>query len=346
MELELWEASDPVSWDDSVSVLETGFFSHGSAWLSLLAETFGAELLRFRLVEGDRLVGLFPAFLMKKGPFRLLASPPAGSETEFLGPAAGAAFDAAAFLEALDRWSETHAVHQVEIGNPCLEGELRGRPDWEMLEWKARVVPLSPDPRIMWTGISGKGRNRLTKARKSGLTVEDTDDPGFPDEHFRQLVEVYAGQGLKPPFPREFYRRMFRRMKAAGALYAVRVRDEGVCLASGLFPHDRRTVYSVSTASYRAGRALCPNEYLHWGVMEMAGAAGLVRYNLGDNYRTPGSGGRFKDKFGGEIVSVRRFVKSYSPAAKWARTAYRAAARGRSIVRAAMSRFLPERTGR
>jgi hypothetical protein len=81
-------------------------------------------------------------------------------------------------------------------------------------------------------------------------------------------------------------------------------------------------VYSLSTASSDRGRGLCANDLLHWSLMELAGARGLVRYRMGDNYRRPVSGSGFKEKFGGRPVPVFRYLRHYSQLARYSRRAF------------------------
>ena len=93
-------------------------------------------------------------------------------------------------------------------------------------------------------------------------------------------------------------------------------------LASGVFPHDGNRVYSLSTGSSILGRQLCANDLLHWTVLRLACERGLSQYRMGDNYRVPASGGKFKDKFSGSYEPVYRFVRHYSALARHARRVY------------------------
>jgi lipid II:glycine glycyltransferase (peptidoglycan interpeptide bridge formation enzyme) len=94
-------------------------------------------------------------------------------------------------------------------------------------------------------------------------------------------------------------------------------------IATGIFPHDDRHVYSISTASRLHARSLYPNELLYWTAMDLAGRSGMQELSIGDNYRTPASGGKFKDKFNGDYVPVYRYLRNYSSLAKYAREGYR-----------------------
>lgn len=323
MELEQIDGIAPDRWDAAIAPYPAAYFYHRSAWLHFLEETQGAAPLRFRAVHGGRTAGYFAALLLRKGPMKILGSPLSGWMTEYMGPVAPPDFDVPEFLGAVDRLCRGRGIHQIEMGSPLLPRGTMAEGGYETMEWMTFRIPLSADETRLWEGISGKARNRIRKARAEGLVVEETDDDSFADEHFQMLIDVYAKQGSAPPFPREYFRALRRHLKPADSLYCVRVRRGERTVASGFFPHDGRRVYSLSTASLREDQVLCPNELLHYGLMTLAGEAGVEEYGMGDNYRVPESGGRFKEKFNGRPSTVRRYVKSYSLLAKYGRGAYK-----------------------
>ena len=99
-------------------------------------------------------------------------------------------------------------------------------------------------------------------------------------------------------------------------LLALRVRGpEGDLLATGLFPHDDRTIYFWGGASEAEAAKYAPNDLLHWTVIEMAAARGLRVYNMCGH-------GFFKKKFGGVLQRPVRWHKCYGRAARWGRHAY------------------------
>jgi hypothetical protein len=168
----------------------------------------------------------------------------------------------------------------------------------------------------MWNELESTCRNRIRKALRMGLTVEDTDDPAVADEFYDQYSDLMQRKGLVPPYGRRSPRLLVRHLKQADVLFALRVRDSrGQVIASGLFPHDDRTVYFWGGASWHHSRELCPNDLLHWTVMRLAAERGLRRYNMcGD--------GRFKRKFGGALLGIKRWRKCYWRSARWAQRGY------------------------
>ncbi|MFH1278216.1 MAG: GNAT family N-acetyltransferase [Candidatus Eisenbacteria bacterium] len=323
MELTLIEDWSAEAWDEAVAHYEAAYFCHHSAWFRFLEETQSAIPFRFRIVDRKETAGYFAGLLVKKGPMKILGSPLSGWLTEYMGPVADREFDIQEFLGAMDRMCRHYGIHQIEMGSPMLGQEVMENAGYTTMEWMTFRIPLSADEPSLWNGLKSKARNRIRKARAHGLVVEDCGDPAFADEHHDMLLDVYAKQKSAPPHSREFFRSLQRNLEPQDLLYCLRVRQGERTIASGFFPHDRRRVYSLSTASRREDQPLCPNEILHWTVMSLAGRAGIGEYSLGDNYRVPVHGGRFKDKFNGHPMPVHRYVKSYSLLAKYGRGAYK-----------------------
>jgi hypothetical protein len=296
-------------------------FYHHVAWLGFLEETGRGSAVRFEILEDGISLGYFVGMELRKGPFRVLGSPLSSSMTEYMGPIVNNCIAVQPFLEALDGLCRQRGIHHLEIGSPLLAPEEVCELGYEAEKWMTFRIALDPDEESLWASLSSKGRNRIRRARKNGLVAVDSGDPAFVDRHFRQVREVFNRQKLSPPFSVEDFRALVRWLKPQELVFTLEVRREatGEVLASGIFPHDRRRVYSLSTASWIHARSEYPNEILHWSVMRLAAKRGISQYNLGDNYRTPESGGQFKNKFGGSYEPVYRFTRSYSAFAKYAR---------------------------
>jgi hypothetical protein len=322
IEFELIEAVPNDSWDTLILEYHSPLF-HCSAWTKFLEETQGAKTLRFRIVQEGHVLGYFTALLVKKGPFQILGSPLSGWETEEMGPILSPGSDIETFIEGLDRLCRRIGIHQIEIGSPILEPSLMARHGYSVSKWNSFIIPLSADREKMWGMLKSKCRNRIRKGLKNGLVVEDCECPSFVHRHYEQLLDVYAKQELSPAYSPEFYMALHRNLKPCNMLFSLEVKYKTNVIASGFFSHDERAAYSLSTASYRKFQSLYPNELLHWALMCFAGELGIQKYNIGDSYRNPETGGKFKEKFNGVETAVYRYIKSFSPLAKIAREAYR-----------------------
>jgi lipid II:glycine glycyltransferase (peptidoglycan interpeptide bridge formation enzyme) len=174
----------------------------------------------------------------------------------------------------------------------------------------------------MWQHITGKCRNRIRKGQKSGLRVEQCDDISIVEDYYAQHTDVFDHQGLPPKYPLKTVHALVHNLMSAGMLLAIRIRYKGETVATGLFPHDNRYLYSFGIAAWVKYRHLCPNELLYWSAMQWGGSHGLQRFSIGGKYRQPPSGGVFKEKFNGELIPVLRYAKALSPVLGMAYQAY------------------------
>jgi lipid II:glycine glycyltransferase (peptidoglycan interpeptide bridge formation enzyme) len=304
-------------WDELIAPYESAQLFHRSPWLDYLAASRGIDVRLLAIRDDDTTVGYFCGGLVRKGPFRVLGSPLKGWGTNCMGPIVAHDAEPGAVLRAVDDFANREGLAMVELEGPALHDSDMPASGFEAVRsWTYRVSLTAGDPDRMWRALDSTARNRIRKAFKAGLTVEDTDDPAIADEFYDQYSALVKRKGFKPPYLRDYPRLLVRHLKKADLLFALRVRDStGRVLATGLFPHDDRVVYFWGGASWREWRDLCPNEFLHWSLMRLASQRGLRRYDMCGH-------GRFKKKFGGTLVELKRWHKCYWRSARWARKSY------------------------
>jgi SAM-dependent methyltransferase/CelD/BcsL family acetyltransferase involved in cellulose biosynthesis len=305
-------------WDALIEPYETRTLFHGTPWLSYLSASRGLVARRWALEQDGRIVGYFCAGVLRRGPFRILGSPLRGWGTNAMGPLVSADLDQAGFLGALDELARRERLAMVEIEHPFLDSTTMDAAGFERVPEWTYVVRLDSDPRVMWRSLSSACRNRIRKAESAGLTVEDASDPAVVDEYYKLYRRLMRRKGRRPPFGRDVPGALFEHLRPAGALLALRVKDqEDRVLAVGLFPHGAGTLYFWSGASREDGHHSCPNDLMHWTAMRLAAARGLRAYNMSGH-------GRFKRKFGGRLVETARWHKAYRASARSARQIYQA----------------------
>jgi SAM-dependent methyltransferase len=309
-------ATEAERWDDLVRLYETRELFHRRTWLNYLAESRGAEIRLWRIRSEGTEIGYFCAGLLKKGPFKILGSPLRGWGTNSMGPVVHRDVDQDELLDALDELCRDQAIAMAELEHPLFGEQCFRAHGYDPMGSGTYLVDLRPGPDALWRTLHGTCRNRIRKARKLGLRAELTRDPAVVDEFYDQYRDVLRRKGLVPPYPRDTALQLRKHLDAADLLFAVRVRDRNDrTLATGLFPHDERTVYFWGGASVHDALDSCPNDLLHWHLICQAAERGLRLYNMcGD--------GRFKGKFGGAHVSVTRWRKYYRPGARLAHRAY------------------------
>jgi CelD/BcsL family acetyltransferase involved in cellulose biosynthesis len=267
--------------------------------------------------NGAEQIGYFCGGLVQKGPFKILGSPLKGWGTNFLGPVHDERFDQQAFIRALDDLARRESIAMVEIEGRGFSESPMENAGYHAVVQPTYVVALTPDDAAtMWKRIDLKSRQKIRKAKRAGLTLEDTEDPAIVDEFFDEFVEVLSRKNLYPPYDRSCPRLLFRQLKSQDSLLSLSVRiANGRIIATGLFPHDEKTLYFWGGASRMDAWHYSPNDLLQWNAMEIAAARRLTAYNMcGYGY--------FKSKFGGELLQLKRWHKFYSRSGHWARKGY------------------------
>lgn len=316
-ELEPLSVQEIERWDEIVAVYPNRELFHRRAWLDYLAESRGVEIRYWAIRNGGERLGYFCGGIVRKGPFKILGSPLKGWGTNFLGPVTDDSFVAKPLLSALECLAEEERIDMVELESHSLPEERLLAAGFEPVPDSTFLVSITPnDADTVWNAVEPTCRNRVRKAKKCGLTVEDAPCSQMAREFYSQYADLMRRKHLVPPYPHDYPEKLVAHLAPAEMIFGLRVRDpQGHVLATGLFPHDEKTMYFWGGASWQEGRNLCPNELLHWSAIRRATDCGLRLYN------TCGTG-QFKRKFGGKYVVTKRWHKCYSGGARWARKSY------------------------
>jgi GNAT acetyltransferase-like protein len=301
-------------WDSLIAPFARRSLFHTATWMQWLAETRAVEARFWAIRAGSELVGYFCGGIFRKGPYKILGTPLKGWLTNDMGPVTGEGFDQKKFFRALDDLAQQESIAMIEMENTHLDAERFVGSEYRPVPMPVYIVPIDK-PEAMLSRLHPKARKAVRKAAEFGLRVKPSAD-GFTEELYDQYREVLARKNLFPTFHPEWPKRLLELLRPRDQMFALDVRDsENKSLATGMFPHDDRSMYFSFTGSRMAGWRLFPNDLLQWTAMEMAAERGLEIYNM-CGY------GQFKSKFGGELQQRQRWHKAYSRSARWARRGY------------------------
>jgi lipid II:glycine glycyltransferase (peptidoglycan interpeptide bridge formation enzyme) len=111
-----------------------------------------------------------------------------------MGPVANDDLDQDAFLRALDVVAREERLAMVEVENPILSASRMDKAGYVGVAQPTYIVELTPeDPDRMWSRVDLKSRQKIRKARKLGLVVEEVEDARFVDEFYdpvRKLIQL------------------------------------------------------------------------------------------------------------------------------------------------------------
>jgi hypothetical protein len=274
-------------------------------WLQFIAESRGAIPVVAELRDGAAVAGYFSGLTFSKFGLRVLGSSFPGWTTPYIGFNLRPGVPRKGALEALETfaWDELRCLH-MEISDPNFTFE-----DGEGLGFKAEYygsyrTDLAQTEEQIFNSMDSACRRCVRKAEKSGVKIEEAHDPGFADEYYEQLEEVFEKQNLVPTYSVDRVRLLMKHLEPTGRVLLLRARDrEGKCIATGIFPGFNKTAEFWGNASLRAYQHLRPNEAIHWYAMRYWKQRGATIYDWGGE-------GTYKEKYGCVAHRVPWFTKS------------------------------------
>jgi CelD/BcsL family acetyltransferase involved in cellulose biosynthesis len=312
LQLERLEQSR-VDWEELETYADRNVFQTRE-WLAFVAESQQAEPVIAAVRQEGETVGFFTGLVVRRYGLRILGSPFRGWTTSYLGFNLRDGVERRAAVEALLPF----AFRSLR----CIHLELRDREltvddvDGLGFDYSPKTifeVDLRQSEDDVFARMTSACRRCIRKAEKVGVAIEEADDPGFADDYFSQLREVFAKQSLVPSYDKERVTELIRHVHPTGRLLLLRARDpDGRCIATGIFPAMNRWVYFWGGASWRRDQILRPNEALMWHAMRYWKSRGIERFDLG-------GGAEYKRKYGGAEIMVPFFRISRSRAVAAAR---------------------------
>jgi hypothetical protein len=270
-----------------------------SAWLAFIAETQGGDPVVAEVSEDGEPVGYFTGLTMNKFGLRILGSSFPGWTTPYIGFNQARPIDGRQLLAGLKMFAfgELGCVH-FEVSCRGLDVDAARSEGYEVGAFETLESDLRPAEDQILGNMIKSCRYSIRKAEKSGVVIEETQDPGFADEYLDQLRTVFAKQRLVPTYGIERVHALMRHVGPTGNLLLLRARNpERQCIATGLYVGFNRIAEFWGNASYPWGQALCPNEALHWYAMRYWKRRGADMFDWGGM-------AKYKLKYGGSPSSV------------------------------------------
>ena len=275
------------------------------AWLEFVQESQDATPVLAEVRESDEVVGYFSGLTFSKLGMKVLGSSFPGWTTPYIGFNLKPGVSRRLALEALEKfaWNELKCVH-MEVSDPHFtfqDGEGLG---FAAEHYASYRTDLTKSEEELFNGMESACRRCIRKAEKSGVKIEEAHDPGFADEYYEQLKDVFGKQGLVPTYSVERVRSLVRYVAPSGNVLLIRARNsEGNCIATGIYPGFNNIAEFWGNASFRAYQNLRPNEACHWYAIRYWKKRGAKIFDWGGE-------GSYKEKYGCLPHRVPWFTKS------------------------------------
>lgn len=274
-------------------------------WLEFIAKSQGAQPVIAELRVPGGIVGVFTGLIVSKFGLRILGSPFAGWTTDYLGFNLNPEISPQSALRCLEQFAfdKLRCVH-LEIRDRGLRSDDVAELGFDYREGKTYEVDLGQSEAEIFAAFDNDVRRCIRKSQRDGVIIEEAKDPGFADDYYAQLEDVFAKQKLAPTYGRQRVRLLYEHLYPTGKLLLLRAKDpSGHCIATGIFPAMNDTMYFWGGASWRRFQYLHPNDPIQWYAMRYWKQRSITRYDMGGS-------GKYKMKYGGTAISVPWLRKS------------------------------------
>jgi serine/alanine adding enzyme len=244
--------------------------AHTLGWRNVVEKTYHHVPFYLMATDGPKIAGILPLFLIRSPFFgRLLATAPylsygglLAKDTSTAGTLVNGARELA--IEERAKYVEIRGLHKVD---PSLQ--FKGK-------YCTYLLPLDPDPEVVWTRLEKRARTAVRKAMKSGLAVE------CGTHLVRDLVEVLCRlmRDLGTPFHGElFYRNILEAFSGCAEIFMVRYRDGFI--GGGITVSFKETLAWVYGGCLKAYRDTAAMNLLTWEIIRYGCKRGSAYLDFG-----------------------------------------------------------------
>ncbi len=281
-----------VDWD-SADKYEDRTLHQTQAWLKYLASIGAGTPIVAKLEDGGEEVGYFTGMRHRVFGIPILGAPLKGWSTTYMGfnlkPGASRedAFRALTKFTLLDL--KCAYVEVSDVHSDPVPAERAGYVTEKAFGF---VSDLSLSEEDLFARMRSSYRGQIRQAEKLGVVVEEAGAEGFAEEHYAQLENVYAHQGLRPTIPVQRIQQLIRHVHPTGKLLLLRVRaPEGMSIATGIFYGHGQYSGFWTNGSIRNMLRFRPNHAMQWYAL---------RYwkRRGARWHHWGGGGEYKKSYG------------------------------------------------
>jgi hypothetical protein len=216
VEIRLAQSEDENEWDAINARSPHGTIFHQWNWLKIIEKHTRSILYPLIGMKGNTPIGIFPLFFEKKGPIRMVFSPPPYAALFYLGPVLAEYDSLRQEKRETNYLGLQNSVEQFIINNlkanyvsiSLCPGLQDPRPfTWSGYNFEPQydyIIDLSVGPDALFRTLNKKQRQNLKRAKKRGISIET----GGEKEYIKilDLMDIrYKQQGKIVTVPRDYF---------------------------------------------------------------------------------------------------------------------------------------------
>jgi FemAB-related protein (PEP-CTERM system-associated) len=302
--------SDCAGWDRFVLDHPSGSPFHLLAWKKTIEQTFGYEAQYLLALEGRRICGVLPLFLVNN---LLIGKALISSPFAVYGGILADSGEARKLLaEHARELGERLKVQYVELRN-AWEEQCTGLP--RMDRYVTFTQSIGPDEEAILESIERKTRRMVRKSVKEGLKtlLDVSDSRAFEDLYSRNLRRLGT-----PSFPSRYFQALLENFRGMIDVREVLAGERVIAAVLSFYFRDQvLPYYGASDPQYNS---VAPNNFMYFDLMRWGGRSGYRTFDFGRSKKVKGSYD-FKSHWGMverelpyEVMLIRRkSLPNYTP---------------------------------
>lgn len=162
-------------------------------WLQFLEMTQAGESVVASIESGRRHLGYFTGSIVRRMGCRILGSPFKGWMTDYMGFNLDKDCDRAEVAGSFPAFAfRILNCHYLEIVDRHLTDDAVVKAGYQCRPFGTFEIDIGGSEKHLFATLKQECRTAIRKAAKSGVTIERAEDPGFADDYYAQLQDVFA----------------------------------------------------------------------------------------------------------------------------------------------------------
>jgi hypothetical protein len=127
--------------------------------------------------------------------------------------------------------------------------------------WK---TPLVSDPDVIWSNLGKSVRNKVKKAKQSGVEIRFAEHRDDMLEYYRLHLQTRSKKHGMPSQPKRYFYELWDTFAASGSLHVILAEYRRTVIAGSILVCSGNTARFLYGASHADSRSLSPNNLLTW----------------------------------------------------------------------------------
>ena len=286
-------------------------------WDAFLQNVFNACRHFIGIYDGQELIGVWPAYEIRKGPFKIIGSPLRGWFTPWLGPR---------FLEeipeeeikalsrnamqAFDEYVAKKHFDYIESSSLYVDDETMLNLNYQPLTKATAILDISLPSDDLLKSFGKTCRKRIRRAEKLGCTVEDISSTDFVPKLWDMTLDVFARRGSAPLHTPKLIKGLIEAHLPSGRIFCLGVfrNDKLICI--GVHAYNGEYLVDLFRATYVKYYKYFPYHILYWKLFQIAIKKGVRYFDMMGI--DPAKPDQFKMSFHPRLIKWKHWSKSQS----------------------------------